>query len=54
MDKLFRKHKNCPTAIGSGAGPHAYRLVCTRHNKTLRWLTESQVVLLRDKAVQIL
>lgn len=45
------KHQHCPVAIGPGQGPHAYRLVCTQHNKTVQWLSDSQARFLFGQGV---
>lgn len=48
------KHQNCPTVIAPGSGPHAYSLVCTRHNKIVQWLNEQQANFLLSTGVQAL
>lgn len=48
MDKLYRKHRHCPVHLAPGLGPHAYRLVCTKHGKTLRWLNNNQAQLVKE------
>jgi hypothetical protein len=42
--RIYKKHKNCPVkAIPGPFGPHAGKLICTRHNKNIQWLSKADL-----------
>lgn len=48
-NKLFDRHRNCPVQVVTGPfGPHAAKLVCTRHNKVMQWLSKQAVEQLKE------
>lgn len=40
--RIYKRHKNCPVeAIPGPFGPHAGKLICSKHNITIQWLSKA-------------
>jgi hypothetical protein len=49
MNKMLKRHTHCPVQVVAGPfGPHAAKLVCTRHNKVMQWLSKQAVEQLKE------
>jgi hypothetical protein len=47
--RIYRKHKNCNMRVEVGPfGPHYAKLICTKHNKQIQWVSKEAAELILD------